>query len=203
MRTLSLPSFAAIALVLLTAPPAFALCGDVTGDTKVTSADALRVLRRSVGHDVTMTCEKDPVDYVNVMGFANTLTCNGSGVTAQMTWSRHAGLSWSSYTQYSLPVNIVDKRVDDSEVSGQIKMTFGACGSVTFDIDAWGVYFAMPAYGGAFATPYYQASDNTVYLMLEMRAINSAALTFGDGAQSAVVLATAPAPPGLANAAGR
>lgn len=201
MRTSLLRPFAAVLLLAATSTSALAVCGDVTGDTKVTSADALRVLRRSVGQNVTLTCEPEPVEYVNTLGFASMITCNSYGVTANMTWSRHPGLTWSSYTQYSFPVDIVDKRVDDSEVSGQITMSFGACGSVTFDIDAWGAYFPMPAFGGAFAMPFYQASDDTVILMLEMRAIDAAAFAVGDTPPSRVAIAAVPAPPGLGNTA--
>jgi hypothetical protein len=44
-------------LVLGTAGPALAVCGDVNGDAKKSTLDALLVLRSAVGQNVTLTCE--------------------------------------------------------------------------------------------------------------------------------------------------
>jgi hypothetical protein len=44
-------------LVLGTAGQAFAICGDVNGDAKRSTLDALLVLRSAVGQNVNLTCE--------------------------------------------------------------------------------------------------------------------------------------------------
>ncbi|MFN2376358.1 MAG: hypothetical protein ABR538_07455 [Candidatus Binatia bacterium] len=190
---------AALAFVTTTCTTAAALCGDVTGDSKVTTADALGVLRKAVGQDAPLTCEAPTVELLNYMGFANTLACNSSSVKAQMTWSRHPGQTWNDNSQSSLPLNIVYKRVDDPEVSGTITLTFGACGSIAFDIDSWGVLFPMPSYGGAWVFPYFEPADGLVYLFLELAAVEAAAIRYGEPATMLTAIAAAPAPPGLSN----
>lgn len=201
VRSTTLPTMlAALALVAATYAPATALCGDVTGDSKVTTADALGVLRKAVGQDTPLTCEVPTVDFLNYMGFANTLVCDSSPVKAQMTWSRHPGLTWSDNSQSSLPLNINYKRVDDPEVSGTITLSFGACGSIAFDIDSWGVFFPMPVRGGAWVFPYFEPSDGLVYLFLELAAVEAPSLRFGEPATPLAAIAVAPALPGLSNA---
>lgn len=197
-------SLAIAALVLVTAGQAAAVCGDVTGDTKVTSSDALRVLRKSVGQDVAMTCAPEPVEFLNILGMANPLVCNDKGFTAEMTWSRHPDLKWTDFSQDTFPVDVTNyQRVDDSELSGQITMKFGACGTLVFDIDDWGVFYPMPAEGGAWVLPYYDDVEQSVFLLFELTPFDVAALLYGQQSPAGTVIASAPALPGLANGAGR
>lgn len=193
-----------LALVLATAGPAAAVCGDVTGDTKVTSSDALRVLRKSVGQDVSMTCEAEPPAYVNIVGMANPITCDGNNFTAQMTWSRHPGLTWSDSTQTSFPFGVDNyQRVDDTEISGQITIKFGACGTITWDFDDWGWFYPMPMAGGVWILPWYDDTQDVVVLLIELTPFDTSALLYGQQSPAGVVIASAPALPGLRNAAGR
>ena len=199
-RTSFLPAAAVLALLVGTSEPASALCGDVSGDAKVTSTDALRVLKKAVGQPVALTCEQVPVEFTNYFGFANGLTCNDASVKAQMTWSRHPGLTWSGNSQSSLPFTVDFERVDDSEVTGTITISFGVCGSIVFDINSWDVVYPMPTSGGAWVFPYYEASTNSVYLFLELAAVESPSLQYSDASPVVTTLAVTAAPMGLANA---
>ncbi|HYC53810.1 MAG TPA: hypothetical protein VEL28_02615 [Candidatus Binatia bacterium] len=51
-------SVSATAIVLFTSVTAAAVCGDVSGDGEIRSADALRVLRASVGQQVNLICDE-------------------------------------------------------------------------------------------------------------------------------------------------
>jgi hypothetical protein len=88
-------------LVLALGAPAFAICGDVTGEGDVTVSDALRVLHRVVGIDTPITCNTvlatgDTVDYGpasdgrHQVGIQTRYTDNSDG-----TITDHAtGLMW-------------------------------------------------------------------------------------------------------------
>lgn len=52
------PAALLAAFLLAPASPAAAVCGDVSGDDEVTTSDALRVLRKSVGQSVPLTCDQ-------------------------------------------------------------------------------------------------------------------------------------------------
>lgn len=65
--TKSLIAASALALSLFAAGNASAICGDVTGDGKKNTSDALAVLRSAVGQPVDLMCESGPslVSYYN------------------------------------------------------------------------------------------------------------------------------------------
>jgi hypothetical protein len=70
--------FSACMFFLLTATQAHALCGDVTGDNKKTTADALAVLRSAVGQPVNLQCEAGPTE----VRYFNDFSCSsGSSVS--------------------------------------------------------------------------------------------------------------------------
>jgi len=186
-------------LVALIAAPAFAICGDVNGDEAVSAADALAVLRRAVGLAGELECAVEPLVVENYMGFTNTLTCNGSSVLATMTWSEHPELTWSDRSQTSLPVTVDYKRVDDLFVGGVITTSFGACGSVKFDIDSWNIVYPLAPVGGAFVNPSYESSSNTLWLFIETAAISTSRAARGAEPQR-FRIGPIPAPAGLDNA---
>lgn len=190
-------------LLALTASSALALCGDVTGDTKVTSSDALRVLRKAVGQDVDMSCLNDPLQFTNWFGFANTLTCDSQEIWAEMTWSRHPALTWTDSSQAFPFLTPVYYQVDDTEVSGQIEMVFGDCDSVVFDMDSWGTYYPMPLSGGAYAYPYYDEVEDSYFLILELSGFDTMALVYGEMSPAGTVIAKAPGKAGLRNRVAR
>ena len=190
-------------LLAVTATSASAICGDVTGDTKVTSSDALKVLRKAVGQDVAMACLNDPLEFANWFGFANTLTCDGKDVLADMTWTRHPDLTWSDSSQTFPLLDPVYRQVDDTEVSGQIEMSFGSCGAVVFDFDSWGTYYPMPYNGGAYAYPYYDEVADSYYLILEVTGFDTTMLMSGEVSRAGPVIASAPAKAGLRNLGAR
>lgn len=204
MTTAVLRPLAAFLLMVASASFASALCGDVNGDARITSSDALGVLRRSVGLDVPLTCDLEPVEPINIFGMANTLTCDGRNMTAQMTWSKRPTLTWSDYTQQSFPIDVTNyQRVDAAEISGTIAIRFGNCGTIAWDIDSWDAVYPMPVAGGAWVLPYYDEVEQLVYLLLELTPFQAAGLSIGDQSPAAVAIASAPALPGLANAAER
>jgi hypothetical protein len=85
------------AFVMGMAASALAVCGDVTGDEKKTVADALAVLRSSVGQEVNLQCDDGPsrLRYYNAFNCGSgsdisTLEFNGYDFTAD-------GFSFSPY----------------------------------------------------------------------------------------------------------
>jgi hypothetical protein len=80
---------ACLAVVIGSAEVARALCGDVTGDEKKTTADALAVLRSAVGQTVNLVCHDGPsrLRYLNAFDCGSgsdlsTLEFNGFDFTA-------------------------------------------------------------------------------------------------------------------------
>lgn len=80
---------ATFVVVMGTAAPALAVCGDVTGDEKKTTADALAVLRSAVGQQVNLQCDDGPsrLRYYNDFDCGSgsdlaTLEFNGFDLTA-------------------------------------------------------------------------------------------------------------------------
>jgi hypothetical protein len=69
---------AVFSLSLAFAAPAFAVCGDVTGDGKKTANDALAVLRAAVGQPVNLQCNAGP----SRLRYYNDFSCSsGSSVS--------------------------------------------------------------------------------------------------------------------------
>src|SRR5512144_2434051 len=81
MSTKVLLSFISTALLLLAAQHASAMCGDVTGDNRITSSDALSVLREAVGDDHPMMCDMCPGGTTTTLPGATTTTLAGATTT--------------------------------------------------------------------------------------------------------------------------
>ena len=81
ISTKTLFLFIAVSVLTLTAQRSIAMCGDVTGDGRVSSSDALSVLREAVGDDHTMMCDVCPngTTTTTLGGGATTTTLPGSG----------------------------------------------------------------------------------------------------------------------------
>ena len=81
---LSFISFTAVAVVTLTAQRSPAMCGDVTGDGKISSSDALSVLREAVGDHHAMMCDMcgpNDTTTTTIGGGATTTTLAGGTTT--------------------------------------------------------------------------------------------------------------------------
>jgi hypothetical protein len=192
-----------IASILISCGTAHAECGDVTGDGDVTTQDALRTLRRSVGQSVAMDCsQSDPP--INGLAFANRVTCNGSDPHAKLKWSEHASLEWQTNLSTKHPLLTSDfERVDDLVLGGELTAAFGQCGEVELNLDAAAVAFLLPNHAGSFVSTEYQASNNTVYFYLQIAPVpmESAALLSESTVGSwTTVLGGVPAPAGLSSA---
>lgn len=198
----ALLSFAFVAATAFLPVPALAVCGDVTGDDEVRSSDALAVLREAVGLDAGLVCAPEPVVITNEMGFSNTLFCNGSSVTAQMTWSEHPELTWESVTQTEFPLLSEYFRVDDPIVSGEFEVNYGPCGPVNFDLSALGANYPMPNDGAAFVFPYLDTENGDLYFFLEITPfVDEGAAAIASATPPRFVLARVKAPEGLSNQA--
>ena len=81
MSTKVLLSFISTALLVLAAQHASAMCGDVTGDNRITSSDALSVLREAVGDDHPMMCDMCPGGTTTTLPGATTTTLAGATTT--------------------------------------------------------------------------------------------------------------------------
>lgn len=74
---------ATMALLCVSAATSHAICGDVSGDGQVRAADALRVLRASVGQSVNLVCDECPeLSVVRGTVGARAETIEGEGFTA-------------------------------------------------------------------------------------------------------------------------
>jgi hypothetical protein len=192
----SIRTIAGIAIFILsTSTQTLAVCGDVTGDSQVKTADALRVLRASVGQNVQMICDLDTPPIENYVGYLNLLQCNASNFTSTLTWSEHSALSWSSSTNRG-DGNPHYKRVDDLIIAGQLDVSFGACGDLVIDIDSSGLLYPMPYVGGAIFIFTYDGATNTVVLWVA-DAPAEAALSVSRNFTRGTILASVAAPTGL------
>lgn len=178
---------------------AHAECGDVNGDGSVTTADALRTLRKSVGQQVQMTC--DVADSpINGLAYSNFVTCNDADPHATLAWSEHPGLSWKTNLATEHPFLHSDfQRIDDLYMQGRLTATFGSCGPVSLDLDAANIAFPLPNHAGVSAQTFYEASDNTVYFYLSLHPVSTeASLVYGEvGEPVSVHIGSVPAPAGL------
>lgn len=190
----------AVFAFLAGARPVLAVCGDVTGDEKVTTNDALQTLRTAVGQEVPMTCAPEAPPVENYVGYLNLLFCDGDEFTSTLWWSEHPELEWNSYTSGG-DDDPDYQRVDDLFVQGYVEVSFGNCGDLVFDIDEWGVYYPMPYQGGALFTFSFDPYTETVVLWLSIAPIDLDAAPSAARAAAApsprMILAVAPAPPGL------
>jgi len=97
----SVLSISLLVLTLAGATQALAVCGDVTGDGKKTTADALAVLRSAVGQVVQLQCLSGPTE----VRFLNDFNCSsGSSVS---TLDFH-GYEFSADTGQRSPFQTVD-----------------------------------------------------------------------------------------------
>ena len=93
-------SIIALALFLATsAPTAAQVCGDVGGDGKVTTADALAVLKKAVGVDVGLTCKRyQPATVTPIPG----------GFQIVDSWISSGGRNRESFRNQHFVFNVVD-----------------------------------------------------------------------------------------------
>ena len=132
-----------LALTLLAAP-AFAVCGDVNDSGDVTATDALMVLQKAVGQNVTLTCTgggtpttstttttlpSNPV--TSEMRFRHLLTCGGRQFTATLSANSPGGKF--SRTAYTAKYSSYQRLYSDNTPFSGFRMTTPTCGTVTWD----------------------------------------------------------------------
>lgn len=181
---------------VVSSAPAFAECGDVTGDGAVQTRDALGVLKKAVGQDVALTCDNDPLYFRNFLGYANTLTCYGYGFTSTMTWSVLPSLRWKDWSQPYLPSHPVFYRVDTPVLDGKLVISLGDCGDVKFPLDSWGIVFPMPLDGGAWVSLTYDRYSDEIFLNVNLEAYDTLYPALQSG-PAGFPIASVPAPPGI------
>src|SRR4051794_37521544 len=101
--TKSICATIAVALVvekLFVASEASALCGDVSGDGKRTTSDALAVLKSAVGQNVILVCASNEP---STLRYYNDFTCGNGSSVSQATFNGYTfSADGAEYSEYQV-----------------------------------------------------------------------------------------------------
>jgi hypothetical protein len=98
---------ASLAIVLASAQGAVAVCGDVNGDEKKTTTDALAVLRSAVGQNVNLVCDDGP----SRLRYYNAFNCSAGSDISTLEFN---GYDFSADAFSYSPYEVVDRMTIDN-----------------------------------------------------------------------------------------
>jgi len=147
-------------------------CGDVNGDGKVLSTDAIIVLKEAAGIDTGKCVVEGGTGVVsNALAFENNVLCGFDG-SATMRWSEHPTMRWAD-DAWIPNADEGLKTVNDPYLGGRIDFTINNCGSFYIDYDSisfgYGARYSLPTNNGKIAISLnYNEYEDSIYMFIAL-----------------------------------